>query len=352
MDAHSGELRGRMSLVQGIDRKIYDCSAKLDGICWSEVYDETFDYTFGRREGRPERGPNPRLLPEINTDVDDTYDLIEGVSDYLFQRFNRNGANGLGGTGNNSDTNHPFRRTVVNTYIDYGNGAICPYGAAYFRASSNIDLCKGVAVPDILSHEYFHSLNHHTANLENSAESGGLNEANSYILAECFEQSLTGATDWTDSTELAGFTSRYNFADPMNSVLSPGTPFLPADRLFSPHLVCSSDWDYNYNNAFVPGHAAYLLGHGDYFNGCTIRAIGVERLEQVWYRALVHYFVACETFNGAYAKLQQAAADLYPDDAHTRTQVRRAFQAVEMDQPGKCSGQPARVPQALDIQGW
>jgi hypothetical protein len=147
----------------------------------------------------------------------------------------------------------------------------------------------------------------------------------------------------------------YDLADPLSSYLGEGAPFRsPADRNYSPEFVCTASAvsDYNYNKARVPGKAAYLLGHGDFFNGCTIRAIGVERLEQVWYRALVHYFVASETFNGAYAKLQQAAADLYPDDAHIRTQVRRAFQAVEMDQPGKCSGIAARIPQALDVQGW
>jgi Zn-dependent metalloprotease len=110
--------------------------------------------------------------------------------------------------------------------------------------------------------------------------------------------------------------------------------------------------NYAYNKAFVACKAAYLLAEGDFFNGCTIRGIGLNRLEQIWYRALVHYFVSSETFNGAYAKLQQAAVDLYPADKQTIAQVRRAFQAVEMDQPGKCSGIPARVPQALDIQGW
>ena len=29
-----------------------------------------------------------------------------------------------------------------------------------------------------------------------------------------------------------------------------------------------------------------------------------------------------------------------------------ALQAVDLDQPGLCSGLPARLPQATDVEGW
>ena len=51
-------------------------------------------------------------------------------------------------------------------------------------------------------------------------------------------------------------------------------------------------------------------------------------------------------------KLIQAAADLYGADSLEVRQVRRALQSVELDQPGFCSGQPPRVPDALDLEGW
>lgn len=63
-------------------------------------------------------------------------------------------------------------------------------------------------------------------------------------------------------------------------------------------------------------------------------------MEQIWYRASVNYYAASETFNGAYNGLIQACHDLYP--AADCDQLTRALQAVEMDQPGACSGLPAR----------
>ena len=44
-----------------------------------------------------------------------------------------------------------------------------------------------------------------------------------------------------------------------------------------------------------------------------------------------------------------AAADLYPNDV---AEVRKALQAVELDQAGFCSNQAPRIPQSLDLEGW
>ena len=91
---------------------------------------------------------------------------------------------------------------------------------------------------------------------------------------------------------------------------------------------------------------------GGTFNGSEVTAIGSAKVEQIWYRAMTQYYSRTETFNGAYAKLIQSAADLYGADSPECLQTRRALQSVELDQPGYCSGLPARPPAALDPVGW
>ena len=83
-----------------------------------------------------------------------------------------------------------------------------------------------------------------------------------------------------------------------------------------------------------------------------ISALGEAKMEQIVYRAVTQYYSRTETFSGAYSEWIQAATDLYGAGSEEVRQTTRALQAVEMDQPGYCSGQPARVPHALDLEGW
>jgi hypothetical protein len=97
-----------------------------------------------------------------------------------------------------------------------------------------------------------------------------------------------------------------------------------------------------HHNSTVPGKAAYLTAVGGNFNNCTITGLGTQKVEQIWYRASVNYYASSETFNGAYQALRQACLDLYP--AADCAELTKALQAVELDQPGKCSGLPAQPP--------
>ena len=86
------------------------------------------------------------------------------------------------------------------------------------------------------------------------------------------------------------------------------------------------------------------MSEGRAFNGCTITGIGLDKVEQILYRAMVTYYVPTETFNQAYIAIQRSAADLYSDvDCW---QVKKALQAVELDQQSPCSGGTERTPYA------
>ena len=115
------------------------------------------------------------------------------------------------------------------------------------------------------------------------------------------------------------------------------------DRFNSSNFYCGTyDFGGIHHNATVPGKAANLLAMGGSFNGCTIRAIGRAKVEQIWLHALTHHFIQAETFNGAYSDYIQSCYDLYgPVDCD---EVVKALQAVEMDQGGACLGLPGRAP--------
>ena len=126
-----------------------------------------------------------------------------------------------------------------------------------------------------------------------------------------------------------------------------------SDRFNSPYFYCGTDDHQGVHVKSLPLiKSQYLLSEGGHFNGCMLTGIGMDKVLQIWYRAVTQYYSTTETFNGAYVKLIQAAADLYGADSLEVRQVRRALQSVELDQPGFCSGQPPRVPDALDLEGW
>ena len=96
----------------------------------------------------------------------------------------------------------------------------------------------------------------------------------------------------------------------------------------------TTDNGYVHANSYPISYAAYLLARGGSFNNCTINPIGMEAVGAIWYRAN-GYYSASANFAEAFLDLQQAAADLYP--SNVVAEVRKALQAVEMDQPGRCN---------------
>lgn len=104
-------------------------------------------------------------------------------------------------------------------------------------------------------------------------------------------------------------------------------------------------------NSTVFSHGIYLISEGGTTGGCLIRAQGKSVAEQILYRGWTTYFSASVSFNEAYTDLIQAATDLYP--AEVVFEVRRALQAVELDQPGTCRGVAEVTPlcQTVSVNG-
>lgn len=278
-------------------------------------------------------------------DVDIVYNVFGAIHTYLAPHYGRNGANGNGELGVNG-----YNYTAANVYLDTlpGNGMGCTY-AGYNTSYGYVGICHAVTVPDAIAHEYAHGITFSVREMTYYGQSGALDESYSDVFGEIFEKSFLGATDWCVGS---GAIFLRSLKDPGSSAGAP----LPG-RFNSPDVYCGGGDNGGVHwNSTILSHAGYLLAEGagtnGPFNGCTIQAIGMGQMEQVMYRANVFYYSASESFNGAYLDWIQASTDLYGAASETTRQVTRALQAVELDQPGRCSGLPARLPQATDVEGW
>ena len=289
---------------------------------------------FGRSESAPPRGPNP--YEGGSTDVDDIFDLFGQVHEFYDTRFGRDGANGLGGLGDGA--NVELETTMAYAHL---NNLGWGYPGAWY-GFGKLSFTHGMVAPDIFAHEYSHGVVHHAfldgsnspVGLVYSGESGALEENFSDLMAEAFEGGVTGDNDW-----ILGVGTTYgpfrNMADPKD-VVQEDIPILP-DRYHDPDLYTGSDDNGGVHwNSTIPSKAMYLASEGGSFNGYEIRGIGMDKVVQIWYRALTSYYVRSETFNGAYHALIQAATDLY--DTADAAEVRKALQAVEMDLPPRPAG--------------
>ena len=355
IDVSTGELRFRLSNLRHV-REVYDCSYQ-PGTDQCKLDVAYGGYIYGRSEGQPPRGPNPNYSNPQSFDVDSAYDALGGCLDYMLMTFGQNGPNGQGGYGDS--VNIPTSTTRVYTYLNFlSNWSATCNNANFYKG--RIRTCKGNATPSIVAHEYGHAIGYWAFPNNQGAPEGMTYEGQSASLDENFgdvfgltsSSAFTGHESW-QMTRDGSFVVR-DLSNPPSVLIgpAPGLTDPEADRFYSPYYSCSYDAYGVYINATIPGKAAYLASDGGYFNGCTMQAIGSDKVSRIWHRAYTRYYAKAETFNGAYYKLIQAAIDLYGSGSEEALQLTRALQSVELDQAGACSGVPLRFPGSLDVEGW
>ena len=357
LDAQSGELREQLTESRSIDRKLVDCSQPSPPGSHTSCPRIVIDgYRYGRYDsfGDGPSGPNPLYLPgEVSVDVDTLWDKLNDVHQFYQTHFGRNGASNQGGTGNGYY--NPIR-TYGATYADYAPTWYCPNA---LMSQGSLQFCKGMIVDDVVAHEYAHAVEMWcfwdwvsglAVGMTYQGESGALDESHADVMGEMFELAKTGSTDWIDGAGSPGHPR--GLVDPPSFTNSTSQQPFP-DRSHAATKYCGSgDYSGVHCNSTIPSKAAYLMSRGGFFNGCTISPLGEAKVEQIVYRAVTQYYAQTETFNGACAKWIQAATDLYGTGSDEVRQTTRALQAVELDQPGYCSGLPPHPPQALDVEGW
>ncbi|MFA6946543.1 MAG: M4 family metallopeptidase [Pedobacter sp.] len=345
IDAHDGSLIYQITGTYNINRRVMDCYyyPYSGGLCG---LDESFlGHIYGRSEGQPARGVSPEAFYGL-TDVDDLYSIMNYTHDYFSEKFSRNGANNQGGLGDG-------------TYSDIGNSdgwvyldpiALadpifdCPN--AFFDGFS-INFCDGLVDIDVAAHEYGHGVVHYsiTGGLTYSYESGAIHEAYADIFGVGVEDYVTGNGNWLmgENINVTGLNTpirSLNDPESVNDGLGP-----QPDRFYSDFMYCGDiDAGGVHHNSTIISHAAYLMAEGGENNTCTVEAIGRNKMEQIFYRALTSYFTTNIDFNGAFNALNTACADLYGSSSATCLAASQALMSTEMNQGGRCSSFERVIP--------
>ncbi|MCJ8274988.1 MAG: M4 family metallopeptidase [Psychrosphaera sp.] len=187
---------------------------------------------------------------------------------------------------------------------------------------------------DVIAHEYTHGVIRNTADLIANGESGALNEAMADIFgvsAEAWHRSpiipklnwLIGEDTYTPNT--TGDALRY-----MNNPTKDGK-----SRDWYPNLYTGSGGNH-WNSGIANLAFALLVDGGSHPRGLStemVPAIGFDKAQKIFYRALTTYFTQATTFAQAREATISAAQALYPWSVGTKKAVEMAWCIVGV---GEC----------------
>ena len=246
--------------------------------------------------GALRRGEND--APVGDPDVDRVHDFAGETYDYFSETHGRDSYDNLGAI--ISSTAH-YRADYQNAFWD---GLHLVYGDGY-------------TVKDVVAHEMAHAVTEHSANLEYRWQSGALNESYSDIFG-----AMVDRNDWLIGDDLPNGPIR-NMADP--------TQFNDPGHVTDWRAVCSDNEGVHTNSGI----------HNKAFVGVA-EAIGKDRAERIFYRALTVYLGSQSSFEDSRSAALQSAADLFGDKAAEVQAVDNGFASVGIDGsfdpgPGGCA---------------
>ncbi len=312
VDALSGAVIWRGTDTKTLTRTVYDC--RSDGGCddgttihWS---------TVGRAEGAAATG---------DASIDGVYDVLGGASDYFWNTFHLNGADGAGGLDGAATP-------ALAYFSPTSSHGFCPNAYSY---TTQLAFCDGVVNPAVVGHEYGHSVNHLQALSWPlyRGETGAIDEALADVWGQAVARDMTGSSSWTIGPNAA--------ARPWRDLSDPSSLGAPV-TFYDSHFYCTStyaesnDWGGMHQNSNVISHIDYLLSNGGDLMGCTIPAIGQDRAERLFFASLRS--VTRTTSFRDFASILTGTCDaIYGAGTADCAAVRTAVQASEIDQFGPCS---------------
>ncbi len=242
--------------------------------------------------------------------------------DYYRTTHNRNSLDGQGGTVISIVHATYTGRPMDNAYWNPGlKVMVYGDGATDFKP-----LAGGL---DVSAHEMTHGVIQHTADLAYQFQPGALNESFADIFAIMVDRDdfLLGEDVIRPET---GRIALRDFANPSNpQVLSPQ----PSHMSQYQNLPIEQDNGGVHINSGIPNRAAYLL----------ISAIGREKAERIFYRALAHYLTRTSEFLDCRRAVIRAAQELYGQTEANA--VAQAYDAVGiLDGGGAGGGSGNEVP--------
>ncbi|OEV00258.1 MULTISPECIES: M4 family metallopeptidase [Streptomyces] len=190
---------------------------------------------------------------------------------------------------------------------------------------------------DVAAHEMSHGVTSTTANLEYAGESGGLNEATSDIFAAAVEFHADSPDDVPDY--LVGEKIDINGdGTPLRWMDEPSKDGSSLDY-WSPE---AGDVDVHYSSG-IANHFFFLLSVGSgerevngvkydspTKNGEKLDGIGIEKAEQIWFKALTEQMTSTTDYADARKATVQSATDLYGADSAEVKAVKAAWTGVNV----------------------
>jgi Zn-dependent metalloprotease len=214
--------------------------------------------------------------------------------DYFRKVFTRNSINGNGGT----------IISLINISQDDGTPMDNAYwnGQAMFYGNGNKAFKSLARALDVASHEMSHGVIQNTANLEYIDESGALNES----FADVFGM-LNDRTDWKMGEDVAN--PAYFPSGAIRDLSNPHNGGQKGDIFWQPDNVSekyvgSSDNGGVHINSGITNKAFYLFATQG----------GLDKAEQVYYRALSNYLTRYSQFIDARLAIVKAAKDIGGDN--------------------------------------
>ena len=290
---------------------------------------QTFDYK-NTDEGPAYYLSTPNNVWTSTTDAALATTYRRGVSahynagktyEYYIQTHGRNSINAQGG---NIESFINVTESGAQMDNAYWNGEAMFYGNGKDVFSS---LPKAL---DVAGHEISHGVIQNTANLNYKGESGAMNESFADIFGAMIDRD-----DWQMGEDIVidkrtfptGFLR--DLANPHNGGTSISSPSWQPNH-YNERYKGTEDEGGVHINSGIPNYAFYLFASN--------AAVGKDKAEKVYYRALDKYLVASAKFIDLRAAVEQSCKDIYPTETALLTAAQNAFTQVGIGSGGSTTG--------------
>jgi Zn-dependent metalloprotease len=255
------------------------------------------------------------------------HDGAKKVYDYYFNTFKRDSIDGQG-------------MPLVST-VNYGSDPEDAENAAWIGEAQQMIYGDGGQIfkplpygLDVVGHEFTHGVIGSTADLVYEGQSGALNESfadvfgalidrGNWTIGETVIKSPPYPVKMLRSLEDPTLGGNYDPRDPLGGVGQPANMKVYANL---PNSRRADNGGVHVNSG-VPNHVAFLIA----------KAIGPEKLEQIYYRALTQYMTPRTNFLNAANAILRAAGDLYGNDPNAQAAVRNSHTSVGLNMGGSTS---------------
>lgn len=227
----------------------------------------------------------------------DAHFYANKVYDYYLNNFDRD----------SYDNNGAKIQSIVNYGKDYNNAAWTGQFMIYGDGDGE-QFAPFSGSKDVVAHELTHAVTEKTAQLTYQDQSGALNESFSDVFGYFVdpENWLLGEDIYTPGKD----------GDALRSLSNPEDYNQPAHM--DQYYTGTDDNGGVHTNSGIPNKAGYL----------TIKAIGKDKAQEIYYLALTQYLSSNSNFVDAKIALTKAATELYGEDSSEVDAVDKAWNDV------------------------